>query len=91
MAVAQPLDFEIDFVKNPISGLAAWFYVIILKFIFTAIFEIKNHEKNPWHQKNFCWGQIMKDVREPYDETKFNSFPNSRFKKYVCSKLQTAQ
>ena len=35
MAVAQPLDFEIDFARNPISGSAAWFFVIILKFIFT--------------------------------------------------------
>ena len=38
MAVAQPLGFEIDFVRNSISGSAAWFFVIILKFIFTAIF-----------------------------------------------------
>ena len=45
MAVAQPLGFEIDFVRNPFSGSAAWFFVIILKFIFTAIFEIKNHVK----------------------------------------------
>ena len=43
MAVARPLGFEIDFVRNPISGSAAWFFVIILKFIFTAIFEIKVH------------------------------------------------
>ena len=46
MAVAQPLDFEIDFAKNSISESAAWFFVIILKFIFTAIVEIKNHVKN---------------------------------------------
>ena len=45
MAVAQPLDFEIDFARNPISGSAAWFFVIILKFIFTDIFEIKNYVK----------------------------------------------
>ena len=45
MAVAQPLDFEIDFARNPISGSAAWFFVIILKFFSTAIFEIKNHVK----------------------------------------------
>ena len=42
MTVAQPLDFEIDFARNPFSGSAAWFFVIILKFIFTAIFELKN-------------------------------------------------
>ena len=45
MAVAQPLDFEIDFVRNPISGSAAWLFVIIIKFIFKAIFEIKNYVK----------------------------------------------
>ena len=38
MAVARPYGFEIDFVRNPISGSAAWFFVIILKFIFTHIF-----------------------------------------------------
>ena len=43
MADAQPYSFEIDFVRNPISGSASWFFVI--KFIFTAIFEIKIHAK----------------------------------------------
>ena len=38
MAVAQLLGFEIDLTRNPISELDAWFLVIILKFIFTAIF-----------------------------------------------------
>ena len=42
MAVAQPFDFEIDFARNPISELAALFFVIIVKFIFTVVFEIKN-------------------------------------------------
>ena len=45
MAVARPYGFEINFVRNPISGSAAWFFVIILKFIFAAIFEIKIYEK----------------------------------------------
>ena len=45
MAVAWPYSFEIVFVRNPISGSAAWFFVIILKFIFTPISEIKIHEK----------------------------------------------
>ena len=45
MAVARPYGFEIDFVRNPISGPAAWFFVIILKLIFTPIFEIKIYEK----------------------------------------------
>ena len=43
MAVAKPLGIEIDFLRNPISLPAAWFTVIILKFIFQAIFEIKVH------------------------------------------------
>ena len=53
LAVVQPLGFEIDFVRNPISGAAAWFFVIILKFIFTAIFEIKIYEKNSLTPKKF--------------------------------------
>ena len=46
MAVARPYGFEIDFVRNPISLSAAWFFVFILKFIFTPIFDIKIYEKN---------------------------------------------
>ena len=53
MAVAQPLDFEIDSARNPISGSATWFFLIILKFIFTVIFEIKNHVKNSLALKKF--------------------------------------
>ena len=45
MAVARPNGFEIDFVRNPISGSASKFFVFILKFIFTLIFEIKIFEK----------------------------------------------
>ena len=52
MAVAQPLGLEIDFVRNPDSGSAAWFFVIILKLIFTAIFEMKVHVKNFLAPKN---------------------------------------
>ena len=46
MAVARPYVFEIDFVRNPISESAVWFFVIN-KFIFRPIFEIKIHV--PWH------------------------------------------
>ena len=53
MAIAQALDFEIDSAKNPTSRSAAWFFIIILKFIFTAIFEIKNHVKNFLAPKKF--------------------------------------
>ena len=40
---------ESNRLKNPfypIFETAAWFFVFILKFIFTSIFEIKIHEKN---------------------------------------------
>ena len=53
MAVAQPYGFEIDFVRNPISGTAAWFFVIILKFIFTPILEIKVYVKKFLGTKKF--------------------------------------
>ena len=45
MAVARPYSFEIEFVINCITETAAWFFVIILKFIFTRIYEIKIYEK----------------------------------------------
>ena len=53
MAVAQPLDFEIDFARTPITGSAAWFFFIIRKFIYRAIFEIKNHVKKFLGTKKF--------------------------------------
>ena len=60
IAAEQSLDFEIDFTRNPISASAAWFFVIILKFIFTAIFEIKNHVKNSLAPKKFhFWSPIF--------------------------------
>ena len=56
MAVARPYGVEIDFVRNLISGSASWFAVVILKFIFAPIFEIKIHEKKILrHQKNFIF------------------------------------
>ena len=55
MVVAQQLDFEIDFARNPISGPSALFSVIIVEFIFTAIFEIKNHVKNAVAPKKFIF------------------------------------
>ena len=62
MVVAQPLGFEIDFVRNPTSGSAAWFFVLILKFILTAIFEIKVHvkkflgaKKKSFSKADFYW------------------------------------
>ena len=40
------------FSGDSIFESAAWFFVIILKFIFKSIFGIKIHGKIPWHQKN---------------------------------------
>ena len=45
MAVARPYGFEIDFLRNPISVSAAWFFVIILKFIFQLFFKSKFMQK----------------------------------------------
>ena len=56
MAVVRLEGFEIDFARSPSSESAARVFVIILKFIFTSIFEIKIHEKNPWHEKNIFQG-----------------------------------
>ena len=53
MAVARPEGFEIDFGRNPISGSAAKFFIIILHFIFTLIFEIKIPEKKFLTPKKF--------------------------------------
>ena len=53
MTVARPYGLEIDFVRNPISGLASGFFVIILKFIFTHIFETKIHAEKFVDTKKF--------------------------------------
>ena len=55
MAIARLYGFEIDFVGNPISGSAAWFFIIISKFITTPIFEIKIYEKNSLAPKKFIF------------------------------------
>ena len=60
VAVAQSLSFEIDIARNPFSASAAWFFVIILKFIFTAIFEIKFYVKKFLGTKKFhFWSPIF--------------------------------
>ena len=53
MAGARPYRVGIAFLRNPISRSAAWFFVIIRKFMFTAIFEIEIPEKNSMAQKKF--------------------------------------
>ena len=64
MAVAQPYGFEIDFVRNPFSGSASWFFVIILKFLFTPIFEIIIHAKNSVAPKNLMTAQTSSNVSD---------------------------
>ena len=43
---AWPLCLRIDFMRNPISESAARLFGIILKFIFTPIYDIKIFGKN---------------------------------------------
>ena len=43
MAVPRTCGFEIDFVKYLITESAVSFFLIILKFILTLIFEVKIH------------------------------------------------
>ena len=50
---------------DPIFQSAAWFFVIILKFIFTPIFEIQIHEKIPWHQKKNKYSKV--EVNNTYN------------------------
>ena len=45
MGLESPIGSKINFSGELIFESAAWFFVIILKFIFTPIFEIKIHEK----------------------------------------------
>ena len=49
----EPIGSKIDFKGDPIFETAPWFFVIILKFIFTFIFEIKINEKNFLTSKKF--------------------------------------
>ena len=51
----SPIGSKIDFKGDPIFESAAWFFVIILKFIFTSIFEIKIHEKKFLDTKKFLF------------------------------------
>ena len=41
---------------DPIFESDALFFIVVLKFIFTSIFEIQIHEKKiPWRQKNLIF------------------------------------
>ena len=51
----SPFGFKIDFKGGPIFESSAWFFVIILKFIFTSIFEIKIDAKKFFDTKKISF------------------------------------
>ena len=50
-AVGRPDGFEIDFVRNHFPASAAWFFVIILKFVYAYFWNSNLWKKIAWHQK----------------------------------------
>ena len=65
MAAEHPDGLRIDFVKSPISGSAARFFVIILEFILTQIFEIKIHAKIFFNTKKISFLDFIFDFHKP--------------------------
>ena len=57
MAVARPYGFEIDFLRNPFSVSTSWFFVIILKVIFTPIFVIKIYAEKFFDTKRISFSK----------------------------------
>ena len=43
--LVRPYSLKIHFVRNFLTGSAVWFFLIILKFVFAPICEIKTFEK----------------------------------------------
>ena len=58
----SPIGPKIDLKGDPIFESAAWFVVIILKFIVTSIFEVKIHEKNFLTPKKFYFRRPIQDT-----------------------------
>ena len=58
IAFVRPYGSEIDFVRNPISGSASRFLLIILKFIVKLLFEIKIHAKKFFDTKKFSFSKF---------------------------------
>ena len=86
MAVVQPFGFEIDFARNPISGSAAWFFVIIVKFIFTAIFEIKVHVKKFFGPKKILDNKFqIKNLKGAW--SRVPNFEPFKFLEKKCSRI----
>ena len=71
MAVVRPNGFKINFVRNPFSGSAARFFVIILKCIFTLIYGIKIFEKKFLDAKIISFSNLILYESVPILETCF--------------------
>ena len=56
-----PTALKSIFRGEPILESAAWFYVSIVKFIFTPTFEIKIHEKNFFCTKIISFSKLSFD------------------------------
>ena len=69
---------KIDFVRKRISGSAARFFVINLKFILTLIFDIKSHEK----KNSLTTKKLIFEARF-LEYVIYNIYKEARFSKYV--------
>ena len=62
MELVSPIGSKIDFWGYPIFESTAWFFVIILKFIFKPIFKIQIHEKNFLDTKKISFSKAEKTL-----------------------------
>ena len=70
--------------EDPFFESAARFFVIILKFILTSLFEIKIHEKNSLTSKNFIFeGRFYKATDSYPDSLGVNSLFTTKHKKWT--------
>ena len=89
MGLVSPIGSKIDFKRDPIFESAAWFFVIILKFIFTSNFEIEIYEKNsftPKKLKQFFYDLYIKVIEtviitfwRTNSENSINKFDSEKF------------
>ena len=66
MGLLSLIGSKIDFWEDPIFESAAWCFVVILKFIFTPIFEIKIHEKNFLDTKKISFSKSDLSSKDSY-------------------------
>ena len=71
---------------DPIFESSAWFFVIILKFIFTSIFEIKIHEKNSLIPKKFHFRRPIFNKHHIITKVIYNSNKTAWF--FVTTSVQ---